>query len=94
MFTKPLKERIAGLLRYEKWSPELNSKRLELDEEACLSHEKIYRWIWDVKKSKKKTDLKFSKLYKNLRHGSRRQKMVFGIFYKNTELEVIINNKV
>ena len=94
MFTKPLKERIAGLLRYEKWSPELNSKRLELDEEACLSHEKIYRWIWDVKKSNKKTDLKFYKLYKNLRHGIRRQKMVFEIFYKNTELEVIINNKV
>ena len=39
-----------------------------------MSHETIYRWIWDVEKSKKKTDLEFSKLYKNLRHGSRRQK--------------------
>jgi IS30 family transposase len=39
-----------------------------------VSHETIYRWIWDVEKSKKKTDLEFSKLYKNLRHGSRRQK--------------------
>jgi IS30 family transposase len=30
-FTKPLKGRIAGLLRYEKCSPELISKCLELD---------------------------------------------------------------
>ncbi len=74
MLTEPLKERIAGLLRYEKWSPELISKRLELDGEACVSYETIYQWIWDVKKSKKKTDSKYSNLYKNLRHGSRRQK--------------------
>lgn len=74
MLTKPLKERIAGELRSEKLSPELISKRLELDGEACVSHETIYQWIWDVKKSKKKTDSKYSKLYKNLRHGSRRQK--------------------
>jgi IS30 family transposase len=39
-----------------------------------VSHKTIYRWIWDVKKSKKKTDSEYSKLYKNLRHGSRRQK--------------------
>jgi len=74
VLTEPLKERIAGLLRFEKWSPELISKRLELEDEICVSHETIYQWIWDVKKSKKKGDLKYSKLYKNLRHGSRRQK--------------------
>jgi IS30 family transposase len=39
-----------------------------------VSHKTIYRWIWDFKKSKKKTDSEYSKLYKNLRHGSRRQK--------------------
>jgi len=74
LLTEQMKERIAGLLRYEKWSPELISNRLELDGETCVSHETIYQWIWDVKKSNKKIASKYSKLYKNLRHGSRRQK--------------------
>lgn len=74
LLTGPMKERIAGLLRHEKWSPELISKRLELDGEACVSHETIYQWIWDAKKSKRKADSKYFRLYKNLRHGSRRQK--------------------
>jgi IS30 family transposase len=39
-----------------------------------VSHETIYRWIWDVKKSKKKIDPEYSRLYKNLGYGSRRQK--------------------
>lgn len=74
LLTEPLKERIAGLLCFEKWSPELISKRLELEGEKCVSHETIYQWIWDSKKSKKEKDLKYAKLYKELRHGSRRQK--------------------
>ncbi len=74
LLTDQIKKRIASLLRVEKWSPELISKRLELDGEACVSHEIIYQWIWGVKKSKKKKDAKYSKLYKDLKHGSRRQK--------------------
>lgn len=74
LLTEHIKERIASLMRFEKWSPELISRRLELEGEACVSHETIYQWIWDVKKSKKKGGLKYSKLYKNLKHGSRRQK--------------------
>ena len=74
LLTEQMKERIASLLCFEKWSPELISKRLALDGEACVSHETIYQWIWAVKKSKKKKDAKYSKIYKNLRHGSRRQK--------------------
>lgn len=74
LLTEQMKERIAGLLRFEKWSPELISQRLALDGEACVSHETIYQWIWGVKKSKKREDAKYSKLYKNLKHGSRRQK--------------------
>ncbi|TLP81221.1 IS30 family transposase [Maribacter sp. ACAM166] len=74
LLTEVMKERIAGLLRFEKWSPELISKRLELEGESCVSHETIYQWIWDVKKSKKKMDAKYSKIFKSLRHGSRRRK--------------------
>lgn len=61
LLTENMKERIAGLLRFEKWIPELISKRLELDGGQCVSHETIYKWIWDVKKSKRKEDLKYFK---------------------------------
>jgi len=74
LLTEDLKERIARLLQHEKWSPELISKRLAIEGEVCVSHETIYQWIWRVKKSRKKKDAKYSKLYKHLRHGSRRQK--------------------
>ena len=68
-----MKERVLGLLRHEKWRPELISKRLELEGESCVSHERIYQWVWEVKKSRKKEDAQYANLYKNLRHGSRRQ---------------------
>lgn len=74
LLTEQLKARIAGLLCYEKWSPELISERLSIEGEACVSHETIYQWIWDAKKSNKKADAKYGKLYKHLKHGSRRQK--------------------
>ena len=74
LLTESMKERIAGLLRHEKWSPELISKRLAIEGEACVSHETIYQWIWEIKQSKKRSDCEYSDLYKNLRHGSRRQK--------------------
>jgi len=51
LLTDPMKERIAGLLRFEQWSPELISERLSIEVEACVSHETIYQWIWKVKKA-------------------------------------------
>lgn len=72
--TKPLKQRIAGLLRYEKWSPELISHRLAKEGESCVSHETIYQWIWAMKKSNKKENAQYNNLYKTLKHGQRRRK--------------------
>lgn len=43
LLTQQMKERIAGLLSIEKWSPELISKRLEIEGEPCVSHERIYQ---------------------------------------------------
>lgn len=74
LLTEPMKKRIAGLLREEKWSPELISERLPLQGEVCVSHETIYQWIWEMKKSKKRSNSKYSDLYKYLRHEGRRQK--------------------
>jgi len=74
LLTQQMKERIAGLLRIEKWSPELISKRLAIEGEPCVSHERIYQWIWSMKRSNKRVDVQYSNLYKHLRHSSRRQK--------------------
>ncbi len=74
LLTDSMKKRIAGLLRNERWSPELISERLPLQGETCVSHETIYQWIWEMKKSKKRSDSEYCDLYNYLRHGSRRQK--------------------
>ncbi len=74
LLTESMKKRIAGLLRKERWSPELISERLPLEGEACVSHETIYQWIWEMKKSKKRSNAEYSDLYKYLRHEGRRQK--------------------
>ena len=43
LLTDQLKARIASLMPYEKWSPELISKRLAMEGETCVSHETIYK---------------------------------------------------
>jgi len=72
--TEELKQRISKLLRYQKWSPELISHRLIKEGEFCVSHETIYQWIWEMKKSNKRENKKYKDLYKTLRHGRRRRK--------------------
>lgn len=74
LLTSKLKERITHLLQHHKWSPELISKRLNKEGGFCVSHETIYQWIWQMKKSKKKADQKYSTLYKTLKHGVGRRK--------------------
>lgn len=69
-----LKERIAHLLIYNKWSPELISKRLSKEKELCVSHETIYKWIWTAKYSNHRNHKTYKGLYKHLRHTGRRQK--------------------
>lgn len=72
--TDQLKERIAGLMEYEKWSPELIAKRLAKEAETCVSHETIYKWIWTAKHSNHRKHKRYKNLYKHLRHTGRRQK--------------------
>ena len=74
LLTDRLKKRIEGLLKYEKWSPELIAKRLTKESEACVSHETIYKWIWMAKHSNHRDHARYKKLYKHLRHTGRRQK--------------------
>lgn len=72
--SEDLKKRIESLLKYEKWSPELISKRLSKTSEECVSHETIYKWIWMAKHSNHRDHADYKKLYKHLRHTGRRQK--------------------
>ncbi|MGE0930845.1 IS30 family transposase [Peijinzhouia sedimentorum] len=74
LLTEKLKERIAGLMKHEKWSPELIAKRLSKEGEACVSHETIYKWIWMAKHSNHRDHVGYKMLYKDLRHTGRRQK--------------------
>ncbi|KKK95808.1 hypothetical protein LCGC14_2669100, partial [marine sediment metagenome] len=69
-----LKKRIEGLMKHEKWSPELISKRLARDGEKCVSHETIYKWIWTAKHSNHRRHRGYKGLHKHLRHQGRRQK--------------------
>ena len=74
LLTDPLKARIASLMRYEKWSPELISQRLAMEGEPCVSHETIYKWIWTAKHSNHRDHRLYKQLHKDLRHSGRRQK--------------------
>ena len=74
LLTEELKKRIAGLMQYQKWSPELIAKRLAKEGEPCVSHETIYKWIWMAKHSNHRDHAEYKRLYKDLRHTGRRQK--------------------
>ena len=74
LLTDSLKKRIAGLMIYEKWSPELIAERLTKESENCVSHETIYKWIWTAKHSNHRDHSEYKDLHKHLRHNGRRQK--------------------
>lgn len=74
LLTEELKKRIAGLMKHQKWSPELIAKRLAKEGEHCVSHETIYKWIWMAKHSNHRQHAAYKRLYKDLRHNGRRQK--------------------
>lgn len=74
ILTKELKVRIAGLMKHEKWSPELIAKRLAADGECKISHETIYKWIWTAKHSNRSDQKEYKTLCKHLRYTGRQQK--------------------
>ena len=74
LLSESLKKRIESLLQHEKWSPELIAKRLSLESDTCVSHETIYKWIWECKHSNHRKHKPYKKLYTYLRHTGRRQK--------------------
>lgn len=61
-------------LKNEKYSPELMSAEGKRLHGYFVSHETIYKWIWNCKKSNRLEDRQDKKLYLRLRHNPRRQK--------------------
>jgi len=79
--TQEMKQQMKYWLEIKRLSPELIAiewKHLGVD---GISHEWIYQWIWNCKKSRKKQDLPYRNLYTYLCHGKRKRKR--GNYYDN-----------
>lgn len=74
LFNDYLKDSARELLRVEKYSPELIEAHWRKNEIKGVSHETIYKWIWNGKHSKHKKYEEDHLLYKELKHGKRRRK--------------------
>lgn len=72
--TEELKDQAAGWLRKERLSPELIAVEWKFMGIEGVSHECIYQWIWECKKSNRKAILPYKDLYRYLKHGRRRSK--------------------
>ncbi|PCJ82016.1 MAG: hypothetical protein COA49_03375 [Bacteroidetes bacterium] len=72
--TDSLKRDARLWLRKEKLSPELIAARWRKLGVDGVSHETLYTWIWEAKKSKHRILVSDNMLYLALRHGRRRRK--------------------
>ncbi len=74
LLTPELKKKIADKMELDKWSPELISEKWKQLGVPMVSHETIYKWIWESKHTNTVENRPFKLLYKELKHGKRRQK--------------------
>lgn len=58
----------------DKWSPELISQRFKKEGRDCVSHETIYKWIWQAKESKQRHYAPYTCSYKELKQVKRKRK--------------------
>ena len=74
LFSDELKAVVVKKMTVEKLSPELISAVWKRESISGVSHETIYKFIWQSKFSNKKEHKDFKKIYKLLKHGKRRRK--------------------
>lgn len=74
VFTETMQTQIVSWMKTERWTPELISAKAKDLGIEMVSHETIYRWIWEMKKSNRREDRQYKYLYRYLKHGKRRQK--------------------
>lgn len=73
-FTDEMKAQIVTWMKTERLTPELMYAKAKVQRIDMVSHEAMYRWIWDMKKSNQREDRQYKYLYRYLKHGKRRQK--------------------
>ena len=74
LLTAEMKHQISEKMRVDKWSPELISEKWKQQNILVVSHETIYKWIWESKHTNTKENRPYKTLYKELKHGKRKQK--------------------
>ena len=74
LFSTELKADMLNKMTVEKLSPELISAEWQKENKKGVSHETIYKFIWESKFSNRKEHCEFKKTYKLLKHGRRRRK--------------------
>lgn len=73
-FTDDLKTKVYKQIVDDKLSPELIAGAAKRNNEVCVSHETIYKWIWQCKHGNKQKDRKYKSLCKHLKHHGRHRK--------------------
>ena len=73
-FTPELKEQMKDWLTTKRYSPELVSAQWKKDGIKGVSHECIYKFIWDCKHTNKRKNRAYKNVYKELKHGKRKRK--------------------
>ncbi len=74
LFSTELKRDVVKKMTIEKLSPELISAQWKKDHQRGVSHETIYKFIWEAKFSNKKEHKNFKRTYRLLKHSKRRRK--------------------
>ncbi len=74
LFSSELKNDVVKKMSIEKLSPELISAGWKKENKSSVSHETIYKFIWQAKFSNRKEHREFKKAYQLLKHGKRRRK--------------------
>jgi len=72
--TTDLKKQMKEWMEQKKYSPELISAQWAKDGIEGVSHETIYKFIWNCKHTNKRENRGYKNLYKQLKHGKRRRK--------------------
>jgi IS30 family transposase len=80
-FTADMRKQIVKWLTVEKLSPELITAKGRQEYGNFVSHETIYKWIWETKHSHRKEHQPYQLLHQELKHGRRHRKR--GNYHEN-----------
>lgn len=73
-FTPQLKAQARNWITGRRYSPELVAAQWKKDGTEGVSHETIYKFIWECKHGNKRENQGYKQLYKHLKHCKRRRK--------------------